>query len=413
MVTGDANMRIGFDVTGLFWKYRTGVQNLYLGLIEGLLDLEWTYEGTEFVCIDRSGDGEHHLPFVFTDHVILRQISALEFLPASDQLPIALGPGTALWDRAVKGMRRRVSDRQKMRNRLLGDLDVFHVWPWDILKAPHAKHVITLTDMIPILFAEVYSKDFVKRTRLSLEFANQNAEHIIAISEFTKEELTRVAGLPADKMSVVYPGVRSIFRPLEPTVVNDARHRYGVSDQPYVLTVGFLDPRKNVLGHVRAFEKLALNRQFRDLQLVLVGPESSETSRILANLAHAQSRDRIHVTGFIPDDDLVALLNGASVFLYCSMYEGFGFPVLEAMACGTPVVTSNTTSLPEISGDAAILVDPENSDRIADGIESLLTDSALREQLKVRGFERARQFSWTKCAQEHLELYRECYSANQ
>ncbi|CAG0977930.1 Alpha-D-kanosaminyltransferase [Anaerolineae bacterium] len=284
-----------------------------------------------------------------------------------------------------------------------------HVWNWDARIAPHAQHVITVTDIIPILYADLFPPEFVRATKAGLNFAQQHANKIIAISQFTKQELVAKANLPAEKIAVIYPGVRAFFQPSQNSaVLGTVRQRYGIGDHPYLLSVGYLDPRKNVRGHVRAFEQVASNQIGRDLMLLLVGPESAASSQVLAQIQSAQVRDRIRVTGYVPDDDIVALMNGASAFLYCSLYEGFGIPVLEAMACGTPVVTSNTTSLGEIAGDAAECVDPENFDAIAAAIERVLTDSERRQVLCARGFNRVKEFTWARCTQEHLQVYRRC-----
>ncbi len=391
-------MRAGIDITGLHWTYRTGVQNIYYGLIEGLLDLN--VEDVDCFLIDRSGDGSHRLPLALSGHVQMRAISALGFLPTGNSR-------LTLWNRAVKSARRRMVNRQSVRDSLLGDLDVFHPWTWDAIRAPHAWHVITLTDVIPILFADLFQKEFVRTTQAGMEFARRHADRIIAISQFTKDELVRVAGLERDRISVIYLGVRAIFKPLGAATINAVRQRYNLHERPYVVSVGFLDPRKNVKGLVHAFEKLVADSAFRDLQLVLIGPPSFSSDQVLVEIQSAQVRDRIHVTGFVPDDDIVALVNGADAFAYCSLYEGFGLPVLEAMACGTPVVTSSTTALGEIGGDAAVLVAPDNVDTIVEGMARVLTDADLRANLRARGFERAKQFTWRNCAQEHLQVYRE------
>lgn len=403
-------MRVGIDVTGLHWKYRTGVQNLFYGLIEGLADLGAEGNDPECVLVDRSGAGGRGQSLHLPESLAARQPAALEFLPTFQNSPAPVKPAAALWNRAVARSRREIVNRREALDRVLGDLDVFHVWAWDVCTAPRARHVITLTDVIPILYANLFSDEFVKRTQFGLEFARWHADRVVAISNFTKEELVRVAGVEREKIAVIYPGVRSIFTTVDTHVVRQVRRRYGIEHVPYVLSVGFLDPRKNVIAHLRAFERLVADKAFSKLQLVLAGPESHATPGVAAELASTPVRDRVHVTGFVSDADLIALLNGASAFLYCSAYEGFGFPVLEAMACGAPVVTSNTTSLAEISGDAALLVDPADFDQIAGAVRRLLTDSALADSLKTRGYVRAAQFSWAKCAREHIRLYRDCSS---
>ncbi len=400
-------MKVGIDISGLAWKYRTGVQNFYYGLIEGLADELGPASPVECWLVDRSGkEGDEDLGYL--GRLPLRQAAVPRILPRLN-LPASSPSPLRLWNRAARKIDRVVAARRRVNRQLLDDLDVFHVWVWDAQSAPRARHVITLHDLIPILFAQFTPKGFTRATQAGLQFAKRHADCIVADSLFTKEELVRVGNLAAERIRVIYPGVRPIFRPLERTTCGAAvRAKYGIHDRPYVLSAGFLDPRKNIKGHVRAFERIAQEQEMRDLQLVLVGPESPATPQVLADIASARVRDRIHVTGYVSDDDLVALMNGAQLFAYCSVYEGFGFPVLEAMACGTPVVTSNTTSLAEISRDAAILVDPANHDEIASGMERLLTDDRLRNTMRTRGLMHVRQFTWRKCAQEYLHAYQDC-----
>lgn len=402
-------MRVGLDVTGLFWKYRTGVQNYYYGLLEGLAQLN---NADECVLIDRSEDA-HFFPFELGTQMKMRRALPAH-LPTFDSLtsmPV-FGGSIRSWNHGVRSLARRAANRPWALDRLLSDLDVFHVWTWNICQAPNAKHVITLTDAIPIIFADLFTPEFVTSTQIGLDFARTRATQVIAISNFTKREIMRVANIPESRINIIYPGIRAIFKPLASERVAAVRARYGIGDNPYVLSVGYLDPRKNVQGHVRAFAMLATGKMFRDFHLVLVGPESFASSQVWAEIRSTDVCDRIHVTGFTSDEDVVALMNGASAFLYCSLYEGFGFPVLEAMACGVPVITSNSTSLPEISGNAALLVDPNNYAEIAAAMAQVLTNSALRDMLKERGLERARQFTWERSAREHSRVYHDVYQAD-
>jgi glycosyltransferase involved in cell wall biosynthesis len=401
-------MRVGIDVTGLFWKYKTGVQNLYYGLFEGLAGLD---DSSEYILIDRSVD-VHSIPADQSKYLQIRRTMPAH-LPLITQVLPGLEPGIRLWNRGITGLASRLTNRPDALNKVLGDLDVFHVWTWNICRAPKAKHVITLTDVIPIIFANWFAPDFVQSTKRGLAFAKDEAEHVIAISQFTKQEIIRVGGLDENRISVAYPGVRSIFRPMDKSLSMNVAKRYGIGANPYILSLGYIDPRKNVLGHVRAFEILAKEKAFRDFQFVLVGPESFSSNQVLTDIQSTHIRERIHVTGYLSDEDTVALMNGASAFVYCSLYEGFGFPILEAMACGIPVITSNTTSLAEIGRNAAVLVDPENPNEIANAFSQVLQDEELRADLRVQGIEHAQHFTWQKFAQEHLQIYKHAYINNQ
>ncbi len=406
-------MRVGIDITGLFWKYRTGVQNYYHGLIDGLAGLDWRSDDVEIVFIDRSIDGKQRLSIEMGDRFEYRSISSLPWLSTIDPVRHhgATAWGARLWNHGVRELKAIAALSQRKTESILEDIDVLQVWNWEIISAPRTAQVITIHDVIPILYSELYPKAFVRSTQASLHFARHEARRVIAVSEFTKREAQRVGGIPEEKITVVHSGVRPIFKPSEGCQSTEAvRKRYGIYGCPYLVSVGFLDPRKNVKGHVGAFEKLVGSGNYSDLQLVLVGPETYTTAQLLQEVKSSQLRDRIHFTGYVPDEHLVALLNGASAFLYCSLYEGFGFPVLEAMACGTPVITSNSTALAEISCGASVQVDPNEPEEIAAAIERVLTDSQLREELRRKGPEHARQFNWQKAAAQHLEVYREASS---
>ena len=199
-----------------------------------------------------------------------------------------------------------------------------------------------------------------------------------------------------EKITVVYPGRDEPLARVDPAPV---RARYGLAPD-YLLHVGTLQPRKNLARLMEA--AASLRARWPELQLVLAGQPGWQAGPILAQ-ARAHS-DSVRLLDYVPDDDLPGLYSGARAFVFPSLYEGFGFPVLEAMACGTPVVCSNTSSLPEVAGEAALLMDPEDTAALAGAIGRLLEDTALRENLIARGLEQARKFSWERAAQETLAV---------
>jgi glycosyltransferase involved in cell wall biosynthesis len=189
------------------------------------------------------------------------------------------------------------------------------------------------------------------------------------------------------------------------------RNRYGLQG-PYLLYVGTLHPRKNLVRLVQAFARLpallsAAGRPTPGLQLVLAGRKGWLYDDIFAQVRRLDLEDRVILTGYVPDEDLPALLSAARAFVFPSLYEGFGLPVVEAMACGTPVVCANTSSLPEVAGDAALLVDPLDEGAIAAALARLLSDDDLHRELVDRGFRQAARFSWQRCAREALAVLEE------
>lgn len=401
-------MNLGIDLTGLFWRYKTGVENCYYALLQELVRLEPTLDETiRFVLIDRTVEQRHELGVTLNPRFEFRRATPLPFLPSFGRDTNGHTPlGIRAWNKGVRTARRTLADRVDSISPLYRDLDVLQVWNWDLYRAPRARHIITVPDVIPLLFPQWCYHDLIARTRASLEFAKDEADAVIAISQATRQDLITIVGVEPQRIRVVYPGVREIFQPLtDRTRWRQALARYGISDAPYILSAGYLNPRKNLQGHLKAFELLANESPFRDLQLVLVGPGGYALQEFMRDLNATQFRGRVHITGYIPDDDLVLLMGGASAYVHCSLYEGFGMPVLEAMACGVPVVTSNSSSLREIAQGAALLVNPTEVNEIAAALAQALSDQPLRDQLCQRGFERTRQFSWKAWAQAHVDAY--------
>jgi glycosyltransferase involved in cell wall biosynthesis len=184
------------------------------------------------------------------------------------------------------------------------------------------------------------------------------------------------------------------------------KRSYGLPDEPYALSLSTFEPRKNIAHVIRCYSRLVAERQVGDMRLVLVGTRGWKMEEILSELDRsAQVRDRIVVTGFVPDRDLAPIYSHALMFLYPSLYEGFGLPPLEAMQCGIPVITSNTSSLPEVVGDSGILVPPTDSDALCQAVLTLYGDETVRRQFAVRALERARLFSWSRCADQVAAVY--------
>jgi glycosyltransferase involved in cell wall biosynthesis len=239
------------------------------------------------------------------------------------------------------------------------------------------------------------------------------ATRIIADSEATCLDLIRHYHIQEHKITVVYPGCdRSLAPVTDRELLTSVRARYRLAHS-YLLYVGTLHPRKNLVRLIEAFAFLtaSLDAETKDgaspLQLVLAGQKGWLYDDILAQVRKLGLTERVRLTGYLPPADLPALLSGARAFVFPSLYEGFGLPVLEAMACGTPVICSNVSSLPEVAGDAALLVDPLDVDALAAALEQVVVDPELRRALVERGFRQAARFSWRRCARETLQVLEE------
>jgi len=230
------------------------------------------------------------------------------------------------------------------------------------------------------------------------------ADHVLADSQATKEDLIELWGTRADKVTVLYCGVDARFRPVtDAAALAAVRARYGLGQGPFILSVSTLQPRKNYRRLVQAFAPLAA--RYPELNLVIGGGKGWRYDEILAEPERLGIGGRVLFPGFIAEDDLPALYSAAEVMAYPSLYEGFGLPVLEAMACGTPVVASNRSSLPEVTADAGLQVDPLDIDALTEGLAALVEDTALRHDLATRGLAWARQFSWDRAARQLFSVY--------
>ncbi len=240
-------------------------------------------------------------------------------------------------------------------------------------------------------------------------WGTRRADRVITISEHSRRGLERLLGIPAERITVTYLAPAPIFRPIEPESARAmARDKYGIEGR-YILFVGTLQPTKNL---ARLIEAYALARQRARIQqsLVVVGQQGWQYQDIFARISGLELQDHVIFTGFVPDEDLPALYSGADVFVLPSLYEGFGLPVVEAFACGTPVIASNVASLPEVAGDAAILVNPTNIEGLAQVLERVCMDAGLRQAMRQAGLARAAQFSWRTCAEQTRQVYRQVWA---
>ncbi len=248
------------------------------------------------------------------------------------------------------------------------------------------------------------------RQRLYLEWSTRwnarTATMILADSQATRDDLVSTYHVSPDKVIVAYPGRDESLRQVrDPEALAATRARYNIGPH-YILYVGTLQPRKNLVRLIRAFARVITQDEAipADLELVIAGRPGWLSAPILAEPRRLGIEQRVRFPGYVADEDLAALISGAQIFAYPSLYEGFGFPVLEAQACGVPVLTSTVSSLPEVAGDAAWLVDPEDEEAIAAGLRRLLSDPDLRQDLIRRGRDNVRRFSWERTARQVLDL---------
>jgi len=296
----------------------------------------------------------------------------------------------------------------------------------DVVHIPHlfwiprglgCPYVLTVHDLLE----HMYGSRHASTLRRSLHFyltrrVLRKAARIIAVSQFTKSEIEKLLAIPDNRIEVVYNAIDERFLHGHASAADREliAQRYLVN-YPFILYAGAIRPHKNVVRIIEAFSALKSEllketqkeQQFLDLKLIIIGDDLSSHPRVRRTVVRSGVQNDVRFLGFVPIDVLRIFYDVAKVFVFPSLYEGFGLPPLEAMAHGTPVVTSNTSSLPEVAGNAALLVNPENVFEIRRGLQRVLLDATLRERMKKLGYEQAQRFSWTTSVSRILEIYRE------
>ncbi|MFQ6077941.1 MAG: glycosyltransferase family 4 protein [Thermodesulfobacteriota bacterium] len=288
---------------------------------------------------------------------------------------------------------------------IFGKIDIFHS-PYEFLpKVKHARTVVTVHDVTFLKHPEYLNSEFVELLTRRIHYIAEKADRIIAVSENTKRELVAHTRLPQDRVIVIREGVNEHFHPIRDKMrIKKIAQRYGITG-PYILFVGAADEDKNLLRLAQAFAQL--RQEHKDLQLVFAGELSWQYRRLKEQLIDLKVEKGLVFTGFVAYEDLPVLYTGAEVLAMPSIHEGFGLPALEAMACGTPVLCSDVASLPEVVGDAGLLVDPYSVEEIAQGLRRLLRDEDLAISCIEKGLARAKLYTWSSAARRVLEVYRE------
>jgi glycosyltransferase involved in cell wall biosynthesis len=282
--------------------------------------------------------------------------------------------------------------------------DLFHGTNYEIPLWGKTPTVLTIHDLSLLLRPETHEDRLVRRGRLRLPLMARRATSIITPSESVKREVSEHLRIEPSKITAVAEAPREVFRPAPAEKVSEVRRRLEIEDE-FILCVGTIEPRKNLLTLLAAFEEVVRSSAHRP-QLVIAGKKGWLTEELFLQVGKTGLENRLRFTGYLSDEDLSALYSSCRVFVYPSLYEGFGLPPLEAMACGAPVIASPVPSIVECAGrDAAHLVAPLNAEALAAGIIRLLGDAGERQHLSRLGRERASAFSWEKTARATLAVY--------
>lgn len=373
-------MRIGIDARLIYYR-QAGIGQYTQSLIEGLAHEVPPAQGDEFVVLQHRKDTRpltpgphfHRRPTWTPCHHRLEQLT----------LPLEIWP--------LK-------------------LDLLHSPDYIPPFRRNCRSVITVHDLAFIHFPELLTADSA-RYYGQIDRAVRDAEGIIAVSYSTQRDLMNLLGVPAHRVTVVYEAANPLFRPLDdPAALNDVRARYGLPAR-FILFLGTIEPRKNLPTLVQSYHLLRTMEGTNVPPLVVAGAKGWLFDSVFALVEQLGLGDQVLFTGSIPWADAPAFYNLAEVFVFPSLYEGFGLPPLEAMACGTPVIAANVSSIPEVVGDAGLLIDPNDAEGLAEALGRVLSDAALRQDLRRRGLARAAEFSWNRAARETLAVYRQAMGA--
>jgi len=419
-------MRVVYDISELAWAHlypgaTTGIHRVVLEVARGLhaspecdlsfcatssagQALEYLRKGSEFSDIPLLDASEDERRLSRRAGRGIARINRMQ------------SPGTAakVARRALMAVTRLAESRAPLTPALLAGLEVFHApfapLPESARTVRGLRRFQTVYDLIPMLHPEYFA--FTGQHQVARMVRELHADDwVLAISECTKQDLLAARPDLSPERIVVTPlaADRERFRVVDDGArIQRVRARYGIREGPYLLSLNTLEPRKNLDRLIRAFRQLAMQERVPGLQLVLVGRVGLKSERIFEALALLEPdiRCRIVQAGYVADDDLATMYSGATAFVYPSLYEGFGLPPLEAMQCGVPVVASSTSAIPEVVGDAGLLVAPTDEEALAQAMLTVCTDDGLRQRMGAASLARAAQFSWERCARQTLDAYR-------
>jgi len=302
----------------------------------------------------------------------------------------------------------RIKDRVFKTGFRRNKLELFHATNY-VAPEFDGPSVVTVYDLSHLRYPETHPARRLGWLATRFESTVQNARHVITISKFSKKEICELLGISSEKISIIYPGVSSDFRPVAGKDLLEKLGKWSLKPKGYLLTVGTLEPRKNLINLIKSFDLLpaAVKECF---PLVTVGMSGWKDKSIIQEMKSLTNRGYLIPLGYLSNEDLATIYSGARLFVYLSLYEGFGMPPLEAMACGVPVVVSNRASLPEVVGQAGMLVDADEIDSVATTLESLVGDDGKCHTLGQMGLQQAAKFTWQTCAEKTFSVYQKALS---
>nr|CAA9287287.1 hypothetical protein AVDCRST_MAG63-4406 [uncultured Armatimonadetes bacterium] len=409
-------MRIAVNIDGQFQPHLTGIQHYTDSLLGALYGSGTEHEITAFASWLAPAFLERGIRdglFAWRALPHARLEAALRYTPLADGPLFAQNAGLRSLANKIDGrllnpMKHRLSDRRaQARSRRFDVLHTPDPFRPQFMDFQARRSVVTIHDITTRLFPDAHGAQAAAAGERYFAYARDCCARVIVVSESTKRDVVEHLGIPADRVDVTHTGPRATTRRVEdPAALRRERAALGLADTPYVLYAGTLEPRKNLPRLIAAFARVVAQSRLPEHRLVLAGGSWGRYDEELRRVAQDSGiADRVVMTGYVTNDSMNALMTGSDAFAYVSEYEGFGMPPLEAMVCGAPVVASNTTSLPEVVGDAGIQVPPQDVEAIAGALHCLLTDRAENARRRALSTERAAQFSWARTAALTLRAY--------
>ena len=368
-------MRIAIDARGINWYQGTGIGTYTKNILKNLLTL----------------DLENHY------HVYWAGENYEEYLKENSKLMLVSTRNHNFFEKNYFPL-----------NLKKENIEVYHI-PQNGMGMSDSipcKKIVTIHDLIPYIMPETVGKGYLTKFLLEMPQIIERSNAIITVSEYSKKDILRFFPIDPQKIFVTPLAAALKYKPLDKLKCKEfLKNKYNIA-KPFILYIGGFSPRKNVKALILAFSKI-----FKELpveyNLVIVGADNRDQYDYLNSLGmNMEISKQIIFTNYVPDEDLPMFYNGSQVFAYPSLYEGFGLPPLEAMSCGIPVVTSNLTSIPEVIGDAGILIDPYKEEALGNALLMVLCDLKLQSTLGLKGIERAKNYTWEKTAKDTLIAYK-------
>lgn len=367
-------MRIAIDARGINWYKGTGIGTYTENVIKNIINIE---DGT-YYHIYWNGKGYEN--FKKSNSKILMCSSRYHRFFEENYIPLNI-------------------ERE--------NIDIYHIPQNGIGLSTYipCKKIVTIHDLIPYIMPETVGKGYLSKFLKEMPKIMEYADAIITVSEYSKKDIIKYFPGFSNKIFVTPLAADDIYKPMDKNYCkNYLKENYNIND-PFILYVGGFSPRKNVKLLIRAFSEF-IKSSSKKYKLVLIGVLKDEGDKILKICEELNIMSDIIFPGYIEKEKLPIFYNGSECFVYPSLYEGFGLPPLEAMSCGTPVITSDTSSIPEVTGDAAIKINPSSIYEIADAIGNVTSSDNLKNSLSMKGLERAKLFSWEKTAEKTLNIYK-------